>query len=64
MKTNLENGKLLGMKRAFSQESVSTSSVDYTMKPCIKREREKAKFEAEHRKAQAITILRRYTTFC
>ncbi len=64
MKRNLETGKLFGIRKTASQK------VEVSKSPRVKVGRadyyatEKAIFEAERKKAEAITILRSYPRIC
>jgi len=60
MEKSLAKNNLFGIKKTTSQTFNSTGSVNVPITQHNNRTIEKALLEAEHKKAQAITISRRY----
>ncbi|MCW3986381.1 MAG: hypothetical protein NWE91_08260 [Candidatus Bathyarchaeota archaeon] len=60
MKTSLSKTKLFGIRKTLPQTIAPSSSINIAVTQHNNCSIEKAKFEAEHKKAQAITISRRY----
>jgi len=61
MERSLDNGRLFGIRKGESREITSAYSTDAVKKQYNASATKKAMLEAEYRKAQAITILRRHT---
>ncbi|MCK4478592.1 hypothetical protein KAU88_08730 [Candidatus Bathyarchaeota archaeon] len=60
MKTSLSRNKLSGIRKILPQTIAPSSGINIAVTQHNNCSIEKAKFEAEHKKAQAITISRRY----
>ena len=61
MKRSLETNKLFGIRKTAPKTVKSTASTNVTVAQHNNHTIEKAFLEAERKKADAITILRRYT---
>ena len=61
MERSLDNSRLFGIRKSESREITSAYNTDAVKKQHDALATEKAMLEAEYRKAQAITILRRHT---
>jgi hypothetical protein len=61
MENSLTRNKLFGIKTTTPQTETSTTNIDVTFTRQNKNMIKKALLEAERKKAEATTILRRYT---
>jgi hypothetical protein len=61
MERSLDNGRLFGIRKSESRKITSAYITDAVKKQHRASATKKAMLEAECRKAQAITILRRHT---
>lgn len=61
MKTSLDTSKLFGIKKTPLQKTASIRGLEATVAQLKNPRIKKALWEAERKKAQAITLLRQYT---
>jgi len=61
MENSLTRNEMFGIKKTTPQTETSTASIDFAVTKHNNLMIEKALLEAERKKAEGITILRRYT---